>query len=112
VGEVPTTEKLDAVLFMRDGRWVAQFLQYDIGAEAGKLEELDYEIQRVLVGYICTCLEHGETPFARLQPAPKPYWDLWRRSRLKLVPDPGPAFRTATGTVQPPLAELKIASGF
>ena len=75
--------KIDAILFERDhGEWVAQCLQYDIGAQAESLAELAYELQRSLVGHIVIAIENGLEPFECLPAAPNEYWDKWRRATM------------------------------
>ena len=73
--------KVDAVLFERSpGEWVAQFLQYDIGAQAGNLPDLLYELQRSIVGHIVICLENGIKPLESLPEAPVEYWEKWNKA--------------------------------
>ena len=76
-----TTYTIDAVLLERDpGEWVAQCLQYDIGAQAGNLPDLLYELQRSIVGHMVIAIENGLEPMKCLSPAPQEYWDMWNRT--------------------------------
>lgn len=72
--------KVDAVLFERDpGEWVAQCLQYDIGAQATSLSDLLQELQRSIINHRRIALENGLEPFACYSPAPQEYWDKWEQ---------------------------------
>ncbi len=83
---------IQVVFFERSpSEWVAQCLQYDIGAQADNLLELVYELQRSLVGHVVISIENGLQPFESLPPAPAEYWDKWRHG-MGIDPDP-PLFR-------------------
>jgi hypothetical protein len=76
------TVQIDAVLFEREpGNWVAQCLQFDIGAEAKTLPELLYELPKALVGHIVIATENGVEPFEILPPAPQEYWEKWNQAK-------------------------------
>lgn len=102
---------INAVLFERDpGEWVAQCLQYDIGAQAASLPELLYEIQRALVGHIVIALENGLEPFECLSHAPEEYWGMWEKATITVEAEEVP-FRTSADTpVIIPVPRLKIAA--
>ena len=86
--------KISVVLFERDpGEWVAQCLEYDIGAQARTLPDLLYELQRSIVGHVLICREHGTTPFECLPAAPDPYWDKWEQGRHAAISPPRVPFR-------------------
>lgn len=73
---------VDVVLFERDpGEWVAQCLQYDIGAQAGTLPDLLYELQRSLVGHMVIAFENEIEPFVSLPAAPEEYWEKWKTAK-------------------------------
>lgn len=90
-----STYEVDAVLFERDhGEWVAQCLQYDIGAQASNITDLLYELQRAVVGHIVIALENGLAPLESLPAAPREYWDMWEKAKTTVASDDGPpAFR-------------------
>lgn len=72
------TYTIDAVLFEREHEcWVAQCLQYDIGAQAGSFKDLMYELEKALVGHVVICREHEAEPFADLSAAPEEYWRMF-----------------------------------
>lgn len=68
------------VLLAREGEfWVAQCLEYDIGAQARDLDDLR---RRLLVALAAERQEsirrHGK-PFAGIGPAPRPFHEQWER---------------------------------
>src|ERR1700733_3042517 len=65
---------ISVVLFQRDKWWIAQCLQYDIGAQAHSLPDVLYELERTLVGYLTVADELNIEPFVHLDPAPDFYW--------------------------------------
>ena len=89
-----TTYTIDVVLLERDpGEWVAQCLQYDIGAQAGNLPDLLYELQRSIVGHTVIAIENGLEPMKCLSPAPQEYWDMWNAANIDVRGEALP-FRT------------------
>ena len=103
---------MDVVLIERDDRWVAQGLQFDIGAEGETFKDVIYELSRSIVGYIAVCRQEGVRPFEALGTAPQEYWDLWGGPHFKITLDTGPAFRAAPGVADLPLhyREVRIAA--
>ena len=75
------------VLLLKEGEhWVAQCLEYDIGAQARDLDQLR---KRLLVALEAERDEdlrrHGE-PFAGIGPAPQHYHDLWLHRAGEFTP--------------------------
>lgn len=80
-------KSLSILMFKEDGQWVAQCLQYDLAAQASSLRDLQYEMERTIVGHFLMCQEIGKEPFDCLPPAPKKFWDLWHEAaRVELDP--------------------------
>ena len=77
-GPAPELKNLTVIIFQRDPEWVAQCLEYDIGAQAGTLLDLLYELQRSLVGHVAISRKHGLEPFECLPRTPGSY-----RNRLE-----------------------------
>lgn len=92
------------VLFFEypDGRWAAQCLEYDIAAQAPRLEELYYEMERVLVSHVALADELGHEPFAGIPKAPKRYWDIFKKASLRVD-------RPVSGTKPSIRTEVKVA---
>ena len=86
--------KISVILFERDpGEWVAQCLEYDIGAQASSLPNLFYELQKSIVGHVVICREHDQDPFECLPPAPSHYWDKWQQEKHAAISPPAVPFR-------------------
>ena len=86
-----TVYEIDTVLFERGpGEWVAQCLQYDIGAQASNIPDLLYELQRSLVGHIVISYENRLEPLESLPPAPEEYWHKWRQAEATVRTVPAP----------------------
>lgn len=98
--------KLDVVIFQRDEWWVAQVLQYDLGAQALSVDDALYEIERSIAGHIAICLENGVTPFSQLGPAPQVYWDKFKLAANRVTPTV-PAF---SALMPIPVPEFRLAA--
>lgn len=100
---------LRAVVF-QEGDWLcAQFLEYDIATQAKNLEDLYYEIQRIIVGHVATSLAHGKPPFAGVPRAPQKYWKMFQRSKIALpIQKLGFRGRPRGMKIDPP--ELRVVS--
>jgi hypothetical protein len=68
--------------------WSAQCLERDIAAQAKTLEDLYSEIERVLVAHLSVAKELGQEPFKGIAPAPKKYWDLFKKSHICITRPP------------------------
>lgn len=101
-------EKTLHVLIFREGDWwVAQYLEHDIAAQAKSLDDLSYELQRVLVGTMVANLQNGLPGLGRLPRAPERYWKAFDRARLQVQPR-DPQFRFPPGT---PMHKLPVITG-
>lgn len=78
---------IQVVIFQDDKWWVAQCLQYDIGAQADNPTEVLYQLERSLVGHVAICGHVGKEPFVDLPPAPQKYWSLWDGAKVTLQYD-------------------------
>jgi len=66
-----------AVIFQDSDLWVAQCLEYDIGAQAPDLETLQSRLGLVIRAELLTSLEMGNEPFGGINAAPKRFFDMW-----------------------------------
>ncbi|HEV8364600.1 MAG TPA: hypothetical protein VGQ52_13890 [Gemmatimonadaceae bacterium] len=83
-----------AVMFKRGRFWIAQCLEFDICVQALKLQDLQYELGRALIGVQSACDQEKIGAFSSLPRAPQQYWDLWNESHVKVefdAPDPFPS---------------------
>lgn len=77
------------ILVLKDGPWyVAQCLEYDLGAEAKSLDDALYEMEKTVVAQIFFDLKHGRQPFSTLSPAPPTYLEMFCRADKKSVDQP------------------------
>jgi hypothetical protein len=78
------------LIFKEDEWWVAQCLEYDIAAQAKTLNDVQYEIQRVLVGRMFVASQFKIEPFEDVPPAPAWYKELLngpiRAVKMELTP--------------------------
>ena len=71
------TEHLRVIVLREADQWVAQCLEYDIGAQAEGLDELHERFMMTLDVERRVSLERNGKAFAGIDPAPKYYHDLW-----------------------------------
>ncbi len=88
----PVKRSISALLFIEQGSWVGQILEYDIAAQGSKLDEVQYELMRTLMAHIALDVEAGREPLENLPPAPQHYWDMFKDGK-RLVADAKPRFR-------------------
>ena|SRR3972149_3170253 len=102
-----TPPKVSAVIFREGVYWVAQVLEYDLATQAKSLKDLQYELQRTLIGHVVASTEADQVPFERLAPAPKRYWEMFATAyALEFEHHP---FRIPHGQVSP-VAELRVSA--
>lgn len=100
---------ISAILFEEGDWWSAQCLEYDIAAQARTLNDLLYELERVLVSHLSIAEQLGRKPFEGLDPAPQKFWELYQKSRARVETEGSP-FRLPKAVAYPPLSpHLKIA---
>lgn len=99
---------INVVIFQNDKWWVAQCLQYDIGAQADSPIDVMYELERSLVGHVAICTRNHREPFADLPAAPQNYWDMWEGAKIKLQYEDA-AFRAPSPSVRP--KDVRMAMG-
>lgn len=86
------TVAISAVLFYQGEQWVGQCLQYDVAAQASTLEDVQYELMRVLMSHAALDIERGVEPLGSLPQAPRIYWKKFDEGQ-KLVSRGRPRFR-------------------
>ena len=90
---------IHAVAFRRGEWWIAQCLEYRLSTQTRTLEELPYELDRLLTVQIQASLARGIEPFAGFSPAPKRFWEMYERARARVEPvssSDQPVLRTET----------------
>ena len=101
--------EIHVVLLQRDKWWVAQCLQYDIGAQAHTVDDVMYELQRSIVGHMAIAQAHGRNPFVDLPAAPEMYWKKFQGTTVRLELVDGVPFRVP-GSARLPRAEYRLAA--
>ena len=100
--------RIRAVVF-QDGEWLcAQCLEYDIATQARTLDDLSYELQRIIVGHIATSKKLGKEPFEGLSRAPVKFWRMFEQSKIPL-PRAKPMFKAPVRGLKVPRPELRVA---
>ena len=70
------------IVFNDAGVWVAQCLEFDIGAQAADLDTLRARLDVVIGAELKESEERGGRPFEGIEPAPVRFQEMWdRRSR-------------------------------
>ncbi len=78
--------KIRIVVFQDNGWWIAQCLEYDIAAQAKTFDDVQYEIQRMLIGRTIAAKKTGVGVFDNIPPAPKYYHELYKKEEVNKVP--------------------------
>jgi hypothetical protein len=74
------------VVFQECGQWVAQCLEYDIGAQAGDLDELRIHLEMTLHAEYVLRKGTDADPFPGIEPAPRHFHNLWDKCGNELTP--------------------------
>ncbi len=91
---VVTNEALRVVVFRDGEHWVAQCLEYDIGAQAADIETLQSRFRVVLLAELSASLEANGKPFAGIDPAPEFFHNLWESCSGRFLPKQGTSFNS------------------
>ncbi|HKJ00448.1 MAG TPA: hypothetical protein VKB51_18405 [bacterium] len=74
-----------SILFIEGEEWwSAQCLEYDIAVQAKTMNDLFYEMERVLVSQIALDEELGRVPFEGIGRAPAQFWEAFERSQTRM----------------------------
>lgn len=83
-------EELRVVVFMEGEQWVAQCLEYDIGAQGSSLEELRSRFEATLNAERMESRRRNVKDFAGIDPAPAYFKDMWNKCPGEYTPTPAP----------------------
>lgn len=78
-------DTIHAVAFQHGDHWVAQCLDYDIATQAGSLNDLVYEVERIIVAHLLLA-KKDEDPFADIPKAPQRFWEMYQHASTRLTP--------------------------
>jgi hypothetical protein len=70
--------KIRVIVFKDDDAWVAQCLEYDIGAQAEDIDTLNERLSAALKMEFKESIEQHGTPFAGIDPAPLRFQTMCR----------------------------------
>ncbi len=72
--------EIDVVMYQEQDHWIAQGLQFDVGAHARDPNTLMSRFVAVLGAELVVSLELGdECPLASVAPAPQEFWDMFEK---------------------------------
>jgi hypothetical protein len=100
--------KLRIVIFQEGERLCAHCLEYDFATQAKNLDDLRYDLERMIVGHIAVSLENGLKPFRNARHAPKKFWTLFNRSKIPL-PRQSFGLHIKKRGVKIPAPEIRVA---
>jgi hypothetical protein len=97
------------IVVFQEGEWLcAHCLELDFATQAKNLDDLRYDLERMIVGHIAICLENGLRPFKGVRRAPKKYWDLFKQSKISLPPQSF-GLKIRKRGVKVPTPEIRVA---
>ena len=73
--------------------WNAQCLEYDIGAQAKSIEELQTRFEVTIRAEIEESVQANETPFAQIPKAPDYFFEQWENRSGLFTPNKVPELR-------------------
>lgn len=77
---------VNAVVFEKDGIWIAQCLEFNFVSCSDTLEELPEGLLRQMLAQIEADAELGQKPFANFGPAPAKYWEMFEQAKSRTAP--------------------------
>lgn len=97
------------IVIFQEGDWLcAHCLEYDFSTQARNLEDLRYDLERMIIGHIAISLENGLRPFRNVRRAPKKYWTMFRQSKIAL-PQQSFGLRISKRGLKIPAPEIRVA---
>jgi hypothetical protein len=90
MASISGTSTIRVVVFQDGDMWVAQCLEYDIGAQADDIDTLNERLNVVLKSELKESLARGNAPFAGISPAPQRFQNMWehRVRSIEITPSP------------------------
>ena len=80
-------ETLRVLCYEGESCWIAQLLEYDIVAQSKTQDDLQEAIEHAILSHIVVSLENKQVPFENINPAPKKYWDMYKKSHTSSESD-------------------------
>ncbi len=82
-------------------------MEYDIAVQAKTVRDLEYELQRVIMGHVFASQENGREPFEGLLAAPAEFWEKFDKEALR-VESSFPSFRFPKNMPQVETREARV----
>jgi hypothetical protein len=76
--------KISAVIFPEGDKYIAQGLEYDICVFGKSVTDAQTRFLRSVISNAAICLEQGKGCMEGIPPAPRRYWDMFKRSDVQL----------------------------
>ena len=97
------------IVIFQEGEWLsAHCLEYDFATQAKNLDDLRYDLERMIVGHIAVSLANGLKPFSNARRAPEKYWTMFKRSKIPL-PQQTFGLKIKKHGVKIPTPEIRVA---
>ena len=84
------TISIRVVVFWDEGKWVGQCLEYDIGAQADTIDDLNDRLQIVLKAELKESMERHGKPFEGIDKAPERFEHMYDRRARSVDVSPAP----------------------
>jgi hypothetical protein len=84
------SDTIRVIVFQDTGTWVAQCLEYDIGAQAPDLDTLRDRLEATLKAEFLESVDRHKKPFAGIDPAPERFHRMWERRSRSVGMEPMP----------------------
>lgn len=77
---------ISAVVYPEADQWVAQCVEYDIGAQAATMEDLFKRFDAAVYANLNESLRRSDVPFDGIDPAPQEVRDIWENCGKNVPP--------------------------
>ena len=102
--------RVSVLLYEEEGFWIAQGMQFDITARGRSPTEASERFNDKFGAELVISTEVGEEPLAGVGPAPKEFWEMYKRAKMHATIDDAP-IRLSDGATPHVHQDIKIADG-
>jgi hypothetical protein len=99
--------QVSVVLYPEDDYWIAQGIQFDVTARGRTPVEASERFNDKFGAELVMSIELGEEPLAGVGAAPKEFWDMYERAKMRAAMDDTP-IRLSDGATPYVHQEIKI----
>jgi hypothetical protein len=100
--------RVSVVLYPEDDFWIAQGVQFDVTARGRTPVEASERFNDKFGAELVMSIELGEEPLAGVGSAPKEFWDMYERAKMRAAMDDAP-IRLSDGATPHVHQDIKIA---